>query len=62
MAKFDYTIAHVPRKLLYTTDTLSRDPVPNQEPDSLEEEVETFMNSITKMSLPATKQRLDTYR
>ena len=27
MAKFDYTIAHVPGKLLYTADALSRDPV-----------------------------------
>ena len=54
MAKYDYTISHVPEKLLYTADTLSR--------DSLQEEVETFVNSITKLSLPATEQRLDNYR
>jgi hypothetical protein len=52
MAKYDYTISHVPGKLLYTADTLSRDPAPNQESDSLQE-VETFVNSITKLSLPA---------
>ena len=40
MAKFDYTIAHVPGKLLYRADALSRDPVPNKGPDPLEEEVE----------------------
>jgi transposase InsO family protein len=62
MAKYDYTISHVPGKLLYTADTLSRDPAPNQEPDSLQEEVETFVNSITKLSLPATEQRLEIYR
>lgn len=61
MAKFDYTIAHVPGKLLYTADALSRDPVPDQEPDALEEEMESFVNSITKMSLPTTEQRLTTY-
>ena len=62
MAKYDYTISHVPGKLLYTADTLSRDPAPNHEPNSLQEEVETFVNSIKKLSLPATEQRLDTYR
>ena len=30
MAKFDYTIAHVPGKLLYTPDTLSREPCSKQ--------------------------------
>ena len=54
MPKFDYTIAHVPGKLLYVADALSRDPVPNKGPDSLWEEVETFVNSIMKMSLPTT--------
>ena len=62
MAKFDYTIFHVPGKLLYVADTLSRDPIPSQNPDPLQEEVETFANSVTKLSLPATKERLETYR
>jgi hypothetical protein len=62
MAKYNYTISHVPGKLLYIADKLSRDPAPNQEPDSLQEEVETFVNSITKLSLPATEQRLEIYR
>ena len=61
MAKFDYTIKHVPGKLLYTADALSRDPVPEQEPNSLQEEVETFANAVTKLTLPATQQRLETY-
>ena len=56
MAKYDYTIAHVPGKLLNTADALSRYPVPNQESDSLQEEVETFVNFITRISLSATEQ------
>ena len=50
----------MPVKLLYRADTFSQDPIPIQEPDSLQEEVETFVNSTTK-SLPATKQRLEMY-
>lgn len=42
MAKFDYTIFHVPGKLLYVADTL---PIPSQNPDPLQE-VETFANSV----------------
>ena len=61
MAKFDYNISHMPRKLLYVADTLSRDPVPHQDPDSQQEEVEAFVNSVTTMSLPATKKQLETY-
>ena len=62
MAKFDYNISHMPGKLLFTTDALSRDPIPEQEEKSLtlQEEVETFVNSLTK-SLPATEQRLELY-
>ena len=61
MAKFNYNISHVPGKLLYVADTLSRDPVPHQDPDSQQEEVEAFVNSVTTMSLPATKKQLETY-
>lgn len=50
MAEFDYTIAHVPEKLL--TQYLPR-PVPNKGPYQLEKEVDTCVNSITKMSLLA---------
>lgn len=61
MAKFDYSICHVPGKFLYTADALSRDPIPEQEPTSLQKEVEVFVNSLTK-TLPASEQRLETYR
>ena len=59
MAKFDCSISHVPGKLLYTADALSRDPTPEQEPTTLQE-VEVFVNSLTK-TLPASEQRLEMY-
>ena len=61
LARFDYTIQHVPGKLLYTADTLSRAPVSGVT-DSLElqEEVETFIDSTTG-NLPASASRLETY-
>ena len=63
MATFDYTVQHVPGKLLYTADTLSR--APNSESGEgcllLQKEVETFISSVTS-TLPASKLRLEEYR
>ena len=52
-------IFHVPGKLLYAADALSRAPMPETE-DPLE--VEAFVEGITKFTLPASKERLDDYR
>ena len=64
LARYDYTVHHVPGKDLYTADTLSRAPVSGSESDdkALQEEVEVFVNSVTVHTLPATEQRLKTYR
>ena len=62
MEKFDYEIHHVPGKYLYTADALSRDPFPESEPEALQGEVESFVESVTKFCLPATKERLQVYR
>ena len=62
--RFDFTIRHVPGKLLYTADTLSRAPLAETDADSLElqEEVETFISEVTKQVLPPTEQQpLETY-
>ena len=62
MAKFAYTMAHIPGKLLYTADALSRAPGTETEVESqqLQEEVESFaMNAI--FSLPANKPHLYEY-
>ena len=62
MAKYDYSISHVPGKLLYTADTLSRDLIVQQDQCNLEKEVETFVDAVMDFSLPATPQRLEIYR
>lgn len=62
LAKFDYSVQHVPGKLLYTADALSRAPTDSEDPSqSLEEEVEVFIEGVT-CALPASEQRLETYR
>lgn len=60
MAKFDYSITHMPGKLLYTADAFSWDPIPQQEPTMLQKEVETFVDSLTK-TLLALEQGLKQY-
>ena len=53
--RYDYLISHVPGKLLYLADTLSRAPLAETDSMSaeLEEEVETFISHVTK---PPTEQ------
>ena len=60
---FDYSIVHVPGKLLYTADTLSRAPttLPDADSNALQDEVEEFVSNVTKC-LPATESKLQTYR
>ena len=62
LARYDYSIQHVPGKLLYTADTLSRAPQTNvTESLELQEEVEAFIESVSE-NFPASKSRLETYR
>ena len=61
MARFDYIVQHVPGKLLYTADALSRAPVDTEETTEFPAEVEAFVDSVIQ-SLPATSQRLEIYR
>ena len=60
MGRFNYTVCHVPGKLLYTADTLSRAPSPSTD-IKLQEEVEWFVNTITSL-LPASKHRLHEFK
>ena len=62
LARYDYSVCRVPGKHLYTADTLSRAPVVGDKDDSLQKEVEVFVNAVVEYSLPATEQRLNTYR
>ena len=57
LARFDYDIAHVPGKLLYTADTLSRAPSSSEENDtSLQNEAETMMEACMT-HLPAREAK-----
>ena len=62
LAKFDYHVCHVPGKLLFTADALSRAPLPETGDGLLQEEVESFVEGVTQTSLPATPTRLEEYR
>ena len=43
LSRFKYDISHVPGKLLYTADTLSRAPIPSTELCNLQEEADLLM-------------------
>ena len=60
LARFRYTIHHVPGKLLYTVDTLSRAPA-DQAP-KLVDEIEIYIHEVVMPALPAGPSRLDAYR
>ena len=64
LMRFSYSIQHVPGKLLYTADTLSRAPL-REDSDAQtlqrQSEVESFINTITS-HLPASQQRLRVYQ
>ena len=62
MSRFDYSIAHVPGKLLYTADALSRAPTsaPDDNSKSMQKEIEAIMEACISQ-LPASKMRLDIY-
>ena len=62
LARFEYTVQHVPGKLLYTADALSRAPVGVEVSSlQLQDEVEAFIENVTH-SLPATASRLETFK
>ena len=58
LSRFEYDISHVPGKLLYTADTLSRAPIPSTEFCNLQEEADLLM-AISVEYLPASSQRID---
>ena len=62
LMRFDYTISHVPGKLLYTADTLSRSPQECSAEDLQLAELTEEQMSTTTSQLPANKDRLEIYR
>ena len=62
LARYDYSISHVPGKLLYTADTLSRAPVTSGTSETAwQAEAEQLLASIIA-GLPAGSDRLEAYR
>ena len=61
LMQFDYTISHVPGKLLYTADALSRAPIANADVDYCDHATELFVQSVLSY-LPASTDRLDVFR
>ena len=61
LARFDYSIAHIPGKHLYTADTLSRAPVSSDGDSSLEELAELAMDACIAHLL-ASPERLSEYQ
>lgn len=60
--RFDYTIVHIPGKLLYTADTLSHAPVRYTANTQTLQDMETEHLVRTIVSqLPATKDHLEEY-
>ena len=61
LARYNYDIQHVPGKLLYTADTLSRAPVKDVYSLQLQDEVELFIESVAD-NLPASSKQLEPYK
>ena len=65
LMRFDYQISHVPGKLLYTADALSRSPI-HQIPDASTLAQQKMLNislsHAVATHLPASKDRLEVYR
>ena len=61
LTRFNYAIQHVPGKLLYTADTLSRAPKWEETDKNSQDRTESLMEVVIS-DLPASKQRLHHYR
>ena len=63
LQKYNYSISHVPGKSLFTADTLSRAPAPDNHDDStsLQNETEAFVAAMAS-KLPAISDRLEEFR
>ena len=62
LAKFCYSVEHVPGKLLSIADALSQAPISSLEKDVVhDEEVEDFIHAVVVAELPESKTWLETY-
>ena len=64
LSRFDYEItqiSHVPGKLLYTADALSRAPIPSSDVTTIDKNIESSVNVLLSQ-LPASPDRLKEYQ
>ena len=61
LSRYNYTIVHVPGKILNTADALSHDPLPRQETNDEEQDFESLIIADIQY-LPATQRKLDEIR
>ena len=61
LMRFLYKINHVPGKMLYIADTLSRAPLSTHSADGVEIDTEMFVQAVIS-GIPANKEYLDDYR
>ena len=62
LARFDYSITHVPGKLLNTADALSRAPSSADESDTRQQVEAEALMEVCVAHLPASRERLEEYR
>ena len=62
LAKYDCIAQHVPGKLLYAAEATSRAPMQGESEEELQEEVEAYVNHVTRSSIPAATRQLEEYR
>ena len=58
--KFQYSISHMPGKLLYMADTLSRAPI--RSTDEINQTLKYLFSQSFQLRIPASKNYLDSYR
>ena len=61
LMRFQYSISHVPGKLLYIADTLSRAPLSTSNADEMTKDTEMFVQAAIS-GIPASKDYLEEYR
>ena len=61
LSRFDYEISHVPGKLFYTADVISRAPIPSSDVTTIDKNIESFVNVLLSQ-LPASPDRLKEYQ